>query len=114
MTVLVCVGVGAAFVAAVVVYALMRGAIAAARAEARATDRSVEGLRAEFASLAAATLEGKAKSLAEQNAAQVRPLFEQLTTRFVSRRSRSVARRMSLSPRLRAATRARATGERES
>ena len=82
MTVLVCVGVGAAFVAAVVVYALMRGAIAAARAEARATDRSVEGLRAEFASLAAATLEGKAKSLAEQNAAQVRPLFEQLTTRF--------------------------------
>ena len=72
------VGVGAALVAAVVVYALMRGAIAAAKAEARATDRSIEGLRAEFASLAAMTLEGKAKSLAEQNAAQVRPLFEQL------------------------------------
>ena len=46
------VGVGAALVAAVVVYALMRGAIAAAKAEARATDRSIEGLRAEFASLA--------------------------------------------------------------
>ena len=76
------VGVGAALVAAVVVYALMRGAIAAARAEVRATDRSVEGLRAEFASLAAATLEGKAKSLAEQNAAQVRPLFDQLAMRF--------------------------------
>ena len=76
------VGVGAALVAAVVVYALMRGAIAAARAEVRATDRSVEGLRAEFASLAAATLEGKAKSLAEQNAAQVRPLFDQLAVRF--------------------------------
>ena len=76
------VGVGAALVAAVVVYALMRGAIAAARAEARATDRSIEGLRAEFASLAAMTLEGKAKSLAEQNAAQVRPLFEQLAAKF--------------------------------
>lgn len=76
------VGVGAALVAAVAVYALMRGAIAAARAEARATDRSIEGLRAEFASLAAMTLEGKAKSLAEQNAAQVRPLFEQLAAKF--------------------------------
>ena len=76
------VGVGAALVAAVVVYALMRGAIAAAKAEARATDRSIEGLRAEFASLAAMTLEGKAKSLAEQNAAQVRPLFEQLAAKF--------------------------------
>jgi len=76
------VGVGAAIVAAAVVYALMRGAIAAARAEARATDRSIEGLRAEFASLAAMTLEGKAKSLAEQNAAQVRPLFEQLAAKF--------------------------------
>ena len=60
----------------------MRGAIAAAKAEARATDRSIEGLRAEFASLAAMTLEGKAKSLAEQNAAQVRPLFEQLAAKF--------------------------------
>ena len=76
------VGVGAALVAAVVVYALMRGAIAAAKAEARATDRSIEGLRAEFASLAAMTLEGKAKSLAEQNAAQVRPLFEHLAAKF--------------------------------
>ena len=76
------VGVGAALVAAVVIYALMRGAIAAAKAEARATDRSIEGLRAEFASLAAMTLEGKAKSLAEQNAAQVRPLFEQLAAKF--------------------------------
>ena len=76
------VGVGAALVAAVVVYALMRGAIAAAKAEARATGRSIEGLRAEFASLAAMTLEGKAKSLAEQNAAQVRPLFEQLAAKF--------------------------------
>ncbi len=76
------VGVGAAIVAAAVVYALMRGAIAAARAEVRATDRSIEGLRAEFASLAAMTLEGKAKSLAEQNAAQVRPLFEQLAAKF--------------------------------
>lgn len=75
-------GVCAALVAAAVVYALMRGAVAAAKAEARATDRSVEGLRAEFASLAAATLEGKAKSLAEQNAAQVRPLFDQLAAKF--------------------------------
>lgn len=82
MVTTILVGVGAALVAAVVVYALMRGAIAAARAEVRATDRSVEGLRAEFASLAAATLEGKAKSLAEQNAAQVRPLFDQLAVRF--------------------------------
>ena len=82
MMTMILVGVGAAIVAAAVVYALMRGAIAAARAEARATDRSIEGLRAEFASLAAMTLEGKAKSLAEQNAAQVRPLFEQLAAKF--------------------------------
>ena len=82
MVTTILVGVGAALVAAVVVYALMRGAIAAAKAEARATDRSIEGLRAEFASLAAMTLEGKAKSLAEQNAAQVRPLFEQLAAKF--------------------------------
>ena len=82
MMTMILVGVSAALVAAVVVYALMRGAIAAAKAEARATDRSIEGLRAEFASLAAMTLEGKAKSLAEQNAAQVRPLFEQLAAKF--------------------------------
>ncbi len=82
MMTMILVGVGAAIVAAAVVYALMRGAIAAARAEVRATDRSIEGLRAEFASLAAMTLEGKAKSLAEQNAAQVRPLFEQLAAKF--------------------------------
>ena len=82
MMTMILVGVGAALVAAAVVYALMRGAIAAAKAEARATDRSIEGLRAEFASLAAMTLEGKAKSLAEQNAAQVRPLFEQLAAKF--------------------------------
>lgn len=82
MTMTVAVGVVAALVAGALVYALMRGAIAAARAEVRATDRSVEGLRAEFASLAAATLEGKAKRLAEQNAEQVRPLFEQLAARF--------------------------------
>ena len=82
MMTMILVGVGAALVAAVAVYALMRGAIAAARAEVRATDRSIEGLRAEFASLAAMTLEGKAKSLAEQNAAQVRPLFEQLAAKF--------------------------------
>ena len=82
MMTMILVGVGAAIVAAAVVYALMRGAIAAAKAEARATDRSIEGLRAEFASLAAMTLEGKAKSLAEQNAAQVRPLFEQLAAKF--------------------------------
>ena len=48
------VGIGAALAAAVVVYALMRGAIAVAKAEVSETDRSVEGLRAELASLAQA------------------------------------------------------------
>ena len=99
-------GVCAALVAAAVVYALMRGAVAAAKAEARATDRSVEGLRAEFASLAAATLEGKAKSLAEQNAAQVRPLFDQLAAKFgelrqASEQAREANVRLGFAPDLR-------------
>lgn len=85
----------AALAAAAVVYALMRGLVAAARAEARATDRSVEGLRAEFASLAATTLEGRAKALAEQNAAQVRPLFDQLSAKFSELRQASEQARES-------------------
>ncbi len=72
----------AAAVAAILVYAFMRSAVAEARAAARATEGGVSALRSEFAALAAATLEGKAKSLAEANASQVRPLFDQLRAEF--------------------------------
>ena len=104
MLVEIAIGVAAALVAAALVYAFMRAGVAEARADAKAAEsllasgerrfgelieaqrRETEGriaaLRAEFSSLAASTLEGKAKSLAEQNAAQVRPLFDQLRTKF--------------------------------
>jgi len=104
MPVEVVIGVVAALVAAALVYAFMRAGVAEARAGAKAAEsllasgerrfselieaqrRETEGriaaLRAEFSSLAASTLEGKAKSLAEQNAAQVKPLFDQLRTKF--------------------------------
>ena len=104
MLVEIAIGVAAALVAAALVYAFMRAGVAEARAGAKAAEsllasgerrfselieaqrRETEGriaaLRAEFSSLAASTLEGKAKSLAEQNAAQVKPLFDQLRTKF--------------------------------
>ncbi|MBR4257897.1 MAG: DNA recombination protein RmuC [Kiritimatiellae bacterium] len=104
MPVEVVIGVAAALVAAALVYAFMRAGVAEARAGAKAAEsmlasgerrfgelieaqrRETEGriaaLRAEFSSLAASTLEGKAKSLAEQNAAQVKPLFDQLRIKF--------------------------------
>jgi len=104
MLVEIAIGVAAALVAAALVYAFMRAGVAEARAGAKAaesflasgerrfselieaqrreTDGRIAALRAEFSSLAASTLEGKAKSLAEQNAAQVKPLFDQLRTKF--------------------------------
>ena len=104
MLVEIAIGAIAALVAAALVYAFMRAGVAEARAGAKAAEsllasgerrfgelveaqrRETEGriaaLRAEFSSLAASTLEGKAKSLAEQNAAQVKPLFDQLRTKF--------------------------------
>ena len=104
MLVEIAIGVAAALVAAALVYAFMRAGVAEARAGAKAAEsllasgerrfgelieaqrRETEGriaaLRAEFSSLAASTLEGKAKSLAEQNAAQVKPLFDQLRIKF--------------------------------
>ncbi|MBQ6137657.1 MAG: DNA recombination protein RmuC [Kiritimatiellae bacterium] len=86
---LIIVGAGAAVAAAVLVYALMRSALAAERASARAADRGVDALRSEFAALAAATLEGKAKALAESNAAQVKPLFDGIAQRFAELRQAS-------------------------